>query len=137
MSSGLHDDTRSGPRAGEAAPVVVGAAALLAAALIPAGGVDSGPVLCPFRLLTGIPCPACGLTRSWVHLAHGDVASSLANHPIGPALMLLTLVATVVAGIHLVTRRWLVRPRHLTQALLVLAVATGVFGVWRWIDLLA
>ncbi len=37
---------------------------------------------CAFRGLTGIPCPTCGSTRSVVHLAHGDIASSLAMNPL-------------------------------------------------------
>lgn len=119
-------------------PAVVatgGALALLASALISPAGVESGPILCPFRLLTGIPCPACGLTRSWVHLAHGDLATSLSSHPVGPALMALTMLAAVAASAYAVTGRWLVRPRLLLGALVVLGIATGVFGVWRWIGL--
>lgn len=45
-------------------------------------GVPSPPV-CLFNGLTGIPCPGCGLTRSWVSAVHGDLAGSLAHHPLG------------------------------------------------------
>jgi hypothetical protein len=41
------------------------------------------PQSCASRSLTEIPCPACGLTRSFVHLAHGDWRSALAVHRIG------------------------------------------------------
>lgn len=70
------------------------AAALGAAALISPDHVEDGPVVCPFRRLTGLPCPGCGLTRSWVYLAHGWWRESLAAHPFG--------VVAVVAAVLLV-----------------------------------
>lgn len=126
-------DGTTAPRAGGAVLVVAGVGALAAARLLTPGQVLDGPVLCPFRLLTGIPCPTCGMTRSWVHTAHGQWAEAVSQHPLGPAVMLLVLVATVVLAAHLVTRRWWLPPRLLTGALVVLAVATGAFGVLRWI----
>ncbi|TQL66324.1 uncharacterized protein DUF2752 [Nocardioides albertanoniae] len=68
------------------------------AALLPAGGIEDGPVLCPFRALTGLPCPGCGLTRSWVYLMHGDLGSSLASNWFGPLLIAVVFVLAVVAG---------------------------------------
>lgn len=41
------------------------------------------PPMCAFRVQTGIDCPGCGLTRSWVFLAHGDWTTSLARHRLG------------------------------------------------------
>jgi len=35
----------------------------------------------------GIPCPGCGLTRSWVSVAHGDFAASLGFHRLGWLVM--------------------------------------------------
>jgi hypothetical protein len=37
---------------------------------------------CVFSNLTGLPCPTCGSTRSIVHLAHGDIAASIAMNPL-------------------------------------------------------
>jgi len=37
---------------------------------------------CAFKGFTGMPCPACGSTRSIVHLAHGEFFSSLAMNPL-------------------------------------------------------
>lgn len=59
---------------------------------------DAGPVLCPFRALTGLDCPGCGMTRALGRLARGRV---------GPALdynLALVVVVPVVAYLYL---RWL------------------------------
>lgn len=37
---------------------------------------------CMMRILVGIPCPGCGMTRALIALMHGDVAQSLQYHPL-------------------------------------------------------
>jgi hypothetical protein len=61
--------------------------------------IEAGPVLCPFRAITGLPCPGCGLARSWTYAAHGDLATSVSRHPVGPLLLVLAVafVSTVAA----------------------------------------
>ena len=41
------------------------------------------PQVCPSRTWAGIDCPACGLTRSIVHLAHGQFTASWQSHRLG------------------------------------------------------
>lgn len=43
---------------------------------------------CFFYHLTGIPCPGCGLTTSFTHLAHGNFISAFKVNPMGPFLFL-------------------------------------------------
>lgn len=64
-------------------------AAFVASTAGPDSRIVNGPVLCPFRLITNLPCPGCGLTRSWVALAQGDVTGSLTYHPLGWAFLLI------------------------------------------------
>ena len=47
---------------------------------------------CIFHQVTGQPCPMCGATRSFVALAHGDIARSLDLYPLAPALFLAMLI---------------------------------------------
>lgn len=47
---------------------------------------------CPFRRLTGLPCPGCGLTRSCLCLLRGEVAHSLSYHLFGPLLFAVGLM---------------------------------------------
>jgi len=51
-----------------------------------------GPIVCPFRLMTGLPCPTCGLTRAFCFLAHGQIAESLQYHWLGAPLFVFTVV---------------------------------------------
>jgi hypothetical protein len=46
---------------------------------------------CPLRLLTGIPCPTCGMTHSFVAIAQGNLDAAIKYHLFGPALFLLFL----------------------------------------------
>ncbi|MCJ7826630.1 MAG: DUF2752 domain-containing protein [Demequinaceae bacterium] len=69
--------------------------AVLMAACIPVNAFDSAPVTCPFRLLTGLPCPACGLTRSCIAAFHLDFDRSLSLHPLGPAVAVAVVMLAV------------------------------------------
>ncbi len=47
---------------------------------------------CLFRSLTGIPCPACGMSRAWLALLHGDLAGAFRYHPLFWTIPLLILL---------------------------------------------
>jgi hypothetical protein len=62
--------------------VVVGVGAMLAAALGYIGLVDPHKPdsifpICPFRLITGLNCPACGALRMVHDVLHGDLAAAI------------------------------------------------------------
>jgi Protein of unknown function (DUF2752) len=46
---------------------------------------------CNFRLLTGLPCPSCGMTTSFSLLMHGDWRNSLRANAVGTLLALFWL----------------------------------------------
>jgi hypothetical protein len=50
--------------------------------------------VCGFKILTGVPCPTCGLTRALCHALRGDWAASLSYHPAG-----IPLAACLIAWI--------------------------------------
>ena len=50
---------------------------------------EHGATICPFRLLTGIPCPGCGMGHSLVFALRGDFAGSFHSHPLGIPLLVL------------------------------------------------
>ena len=48
---------------------------------------------CPFRDATGIDCPFCGMTRSFVAAAHLRLGEAFRSHPAGPLLFLAMAAA--------------------------------------------
>jgi hypothetical protein len=66
----------------------VAAILVAGAVLLPRTVVRGSPVICPFRRLTGLPCPSCGLSRSWQSAAHLRLRDSLGYHPLGAATFL-------------------------------------------------
>lgn len=42
--------------------------------------------LCPFRALTGYPCPGCGMTRAFCALGHGQWRLAVGFNAISPLL---------------------------------------------------
>jgi len=65
---------------------------LTRAASIRTSGFEDGPVLCPWRLLTGYPCPGCGGIRAMGAISTGQFEQA----------WLLNPVAFLVSGVALV-----------------------------------
>ena len=110
--------------------------ALLAAAIVPPPGPDNRsllrlPNLCPFRTITGKPCPGCGITRSMVCMAHGQVERGFVLHPAGPFLLALCVGAVAVALIRQRRADAFTAPiwRH-AASVYTLALAVGMLVLW-------
>lgn len=89
---------------------------------------------CGLRVTTGIPCVACGGTRSMMALAHGRFTEALAFNPLlflGVILAVLWLLFTLVRVF--VFRQVEPRPRRLP----IRAIVTGVVLLFlaNWIYL--
>lgn len=50
---------------------------------------------CVFRLMTGIPCPGCGMTRAWLAALRLDFAAAIAYHPLYWAVPIAFVLAFV------------------------------------------
>jgi hypothetical protein len=94
---------------------------------------DNGIILCPFRALTGYPCPGCGMTRAFSSIAHGELWRAVRYNPLSP-LLFLALIA-VWAGAAATILNWprvcalvaRLRPAPLTtNVLLVIVLAWWV-----------
>jgi hypothetical protein len=85
--------------------VLIFAGAVAVAALANPDTIEDGAVICPFRRMTGLPCPGCGLTRSWVYLVHGQWSDAVTANPFGVVLFGLCLAFAVVTVVALVRRK--------------------------------
>lgn len=50
---------------------------------------------CTFHALTGKPCPGCGLTTAFTHMAHGQVVDAVIVQPFGAVLFVLTALGAI------------------------------------------
>lgn len=101
VSAQPHDDREEHvpPASGAAITAAVGALALVTAGVLihgtgaeATGAVD---IPCPFREMTGIPCPLCGATRSLGLLAQGD-PSFLRYNPVWAVVVVLGIPAALL-----------------------------------------
>lgn len=109
---------------------------IVARALVPApSGLGTHTQLglppCAFHQVLGRPCPACGLTTAFAHLAHFELMGSLRAHPLGLPSFLLVVALFVRASVGVVhgepLSAWLARV-EVSRASLVLGLA--LFCVW-------
>jgi len=98
-----------------------------------------GPIVCPLRLVTGLPCPGCGLVRAFVATAHGDLHDAFALNAFGPIAWAALAIFVAWYGAELVARRSLGFQRSLAKArsgLILLAAAWIGWGVVRLVSAL-
>ncbi|MBE9118606.1 DUF2752 domain-containing protein [Lusitaniella coriacea LEGE 07157] len=71
----------------------------------------SSPFFCPLRTFTGIPCPGCGMTRSFLAIARGDFSGAIAYNLFGPILF----AGCFVFALHLTAELFAKRSLHSPQ----------------------
>lgn len=80
--------------------------------------------MCIFKALTGLPCPGCGMTRSFLHLFEGHLEEAFFYHP-------LFWVVPIVFGILLFRKHPIVAKFYRSQSfwtsLLVLLIGVYVY----------
>lgn len=53
------------------------------------------PLICPFKKITGIPCPGCGGVRCVIMLLHGDVMNAIMTNPVSVIFILFIIVSLI------------------------------------------
>ena len=87
-------------------------------------------VPCPLHLLTGLKCPACGITTAILALLHGDVSAAFAANP-GLAFSLPVLGPYLCWLLWGWLRQRPARGRAVNAVGVGLIVYFAVWGVWR------
>jgi hypothetical protein len=103
-------------------------AGLVALAALPP--LSGGVTLCPIAMITGVPCPGCGMTRAVSHLVNGDLEAAFGFHPLVIPLILLGAVAWAWFLFSRVARVRPIGPRAVNIALGAMALA--LVGVWAF-----
>ncbi len=84
-----------------------------------------GRGVCYFRNITGLPCPGCGMTRSFLYILQGEFVQAWEMHPFAYGWI-------VFAGIFFVDRYVIGKKEVLWHvALIVLCIGMLVFYVYR------
>jgi len=104
--------------------LLIGAVAF-AAALMPRRAIVRLPTVCPVRLLTGYPCPTCGMTRSWHSVARLDPGRAVRDHPFGPIIL-----AAIATGAWSPTNADALTARLIRLPMRVKAVALAAWLGW-------
>ena len=99
---------------------------------IRSAGFSTGPSLCLFRNVTGLPCPFCGSTRSVGHILQGEFSAALYSNPLGYLglafiILLLLSPSTVKKTNNYLAKKWWV----LTQRNQIL-ITIGLLGL-AWV----
>lgn len=112
---------------------------LIAAFIHPPHGL--GLPLCPSRVITGAPCPGCGLSRSVSCAVRGMWAESFAYHPFGIAVValaiLIVLHQTLVLKMFVpspIPRRWMRVFWFAFVAAFIVFGTLRMLGVFPWPD---
>lgn len=92
--------------------------------------LDTG-TRCVYKNLFGIPCPGCGMTRSYIHLLEGDWRAAFEDHP----LFMLVPVIILLSAVLLWKRLSPKMNRVISSVLLGIAVMFIVVYVIRMFNL--
>ena len=110
----------------------------LAAKLTPAAdGVGTHTELglsrCMWIQQWNLPCPSCGMTTSFAHFAHGNLAASFYVQPMGMVLATLTTAAFWVASYTAVTGKPALRLVRIVPAkYYFLPLMFFAIAAWGW-----
>lgn len=100
---------------------------------------DKIPVpLCPFKSLTGLPCPGCGGLRAANALLHGNILGAIYTNPLSCVVILCIAILPLlylydnIAGKHLI-RSLLMRTwnRWVTLMFSIVIISNWIWNIYK------
>ncbi len=89
---------------------------------------------CLVKIVLGVPCPGCGMTRAALRLLHGDVVGSLRYHPVAlPGAVGLALAAALALALPEGHPAW---ERFVRTSMALLAAGLALSWAMRFVGLL-
>ena len=67
--------------------------------------LETDQSLCPLKMLSGFPCPGCGITKSLVYFYEGDLQKRLYYHILGPFVIAFCIITIAVLSAELITKK--------------------------------
>lgn len=67
--------------------------------------LESDQSFCPFKMISGFPCPGCGITKSLVYFYQGDLYKSISYHILGPFVIAFCWMTIIVLVTELITKK--------------------------------
>jgi hypothetical protein len=61
---------------------------------------------CVYKNIFGIPCPGCGMTRSYSHLLEGDLQAAFYDHPLFLLVPIILILSIVLFRIKINTKAY-------------------------------
>ena len=91
------------------------------------------PNVCIFLRTTGLPCPGCGLTRSIVAAAHGNLALSFSYHRLGLLIFIYIILQFMFNLFYLVIPKWRIPLSKYVRILHKGIILLAVLFLLNWI----
>ncbi|MDI1318421.1 DUF2752 domain-containing protein [Flavobacterium sp.] len=88
--------------------------------------------LCPIKMLTGFPCPSCGITKSIVSIYKGNLIESIGYHILGPITVVFCFLIIGLLSFEILTKKEYFNNYIYSRKLAYgLAIFIGVYHVIR------
>ncbi len=69
------------------------------------GHLEEKQSFCPFKMMTGMPCPGCGITKSFVSIYEGNFEKSFHYHLFGIPILLISACMVVIFAAEIATQK--------------------------------
>jgi len=90
--------------------------------------------LCPIKMLTGFPCPSCGITKSIICFYQGDFFGSFSYHVLGPIVVVFSFCVIALLCTELITKKYYFKEYIYSKRLAYgLAIFLAIYHVIRLI----
>ena len=87
-------------------------------------------LVCPYRRLTGMPCPLCGLTRALCAIGHGQFRRAVELHAVSPLIFALFVWGLAASLAQM--RGWLPPQPASLQRRIFAALLVLLLMNWLW-----
>lgn len=99
---------------------------------------NDGVTVCPFRNVTGIPCPSCGTTEAVVHAVRGEIWEAITINPLVALASLMLVIFPIWVAIDLIRKKesflifFVFAEKTLKMRWVAASAILIILAVWAW-----